>query len=619
MSLLGWNASAWPRRILVLGGIRSGKSELAEALVTAPERSPGDDAATDGPSPEDVATAADRSSEDVATGAVRYIATAAAGQDPEMAERIARHRARRPEHWRTEELGDEPQRLAALISDADHEDTLIVDDLGGWLTATLDAAGWAPSSADAPVAALVDAVHAAAARLVLVSPEVGWSVVPATDAGRAFADATGEANHALAEACDAVVLVVAGQPVWLKGGPAAVEAATSPAAGSVVAAAPAPAAPQERAPASATAQETAAASVASQETEPGQAADAFTAPTVALPLVGASVTIEPGMVLPMPDDNAATVVKSRLELLDVPGAAGLGALARAVSFVAATQTSASPRPFGQVRAYLLRCDHEGRLSAGEDTARADRRVREAQAGGAPLGSLAIDAGVPVTVVELPPASPVEAGPVMDRDRIDAAMRDGWRLADQVADEGCDAVVLASCGAGADAAATAVISAVTSTEPAALLDHVMAEPNGRGRRFDDAAWMERCVALRDALRRVDIRSRDPRTLLAMLGGPDLAVATGLLLGAAARRTPVLLDGPVGVAAALLARDFAGQVRYWCLLVDDGGHPAVKVAARALDLEPVVNLGLGLGEGTGALASLPLLRSALTLSTLAGADA
>ncbi|MGV0744578.1 bifunctional adenosylcobinamide kinase/adenosylcobinamide-phosphate guanylyltransferase [Mycolicibacterium sp. XJ870] len=173
-------------RILVLGGIRSGKSQWAESAVR--------DAAGD-------------------TTPVRYLATGpAADSDPAWAARVAAHRARRTAHWHTVETTD----LAADLP-ADPATPTLVDDIGGWLTATLDRrGGWAGASVSDDVAALVDAVGAFAAPLVLVSPEVGLTVVPATEAGRRFADELGTVNQRLAEVCDRVVLVVAGQPLTVK-------------------------------------------------------------------------------------------------------------------------------------------------------------------------------------------------------------------------------------------------------------------------------------------------------------------------------------------------------------------------------------------------------------------
>ena len=112
-----------------------------------------------------------------------------------------------------------------------------------------------------------------------------------------------------------------------------------------------------------------------------------------------------------------------------------------------------------------------------------------------------------------------------------------------------------------------------------------------------------------------RPASAKDILAELGGGDMAVATGVLLGATARRVPVLLDGPVGLAAGMVSRDLAGQTRHWCLLADHGGHPAVRLAADVLGLTPLLDLRLDLGEGANALAALPLLRSVLALAGVA----
>jgi adenosyl cobinamide kinase/adenosyl cobinamide phosphate guanylyltransferase len=181
------------RRALVLGGIRSGKSEFAEALVSS-------SAESRWPSP--------------AAPAVTYVATARPEPgDPAWTARIDAHRDRRPAGWITAEVGDEPSALLDLLTGADPDATLLVDDVGGWV---------APQVTDVttfdPIAAgLADAVRKCAARLVLVSPEVGLSVVPGTAIGLAFADALGRTNRSIATECDAVVLVVAGNAVPVKG------------------------------------------------------------------------------------------------------------------------------------------------------------------------------------------------------------------------------------------------------------------------------------------------------------------------------------------------------------------------------------------------------------------
>lgn len=168
-------------RTLVLGGIRSGKSQWAESAFRQRH-------------------------------AVRYIATGpGAGDDAAWARRIADHRQRRPESWSTVETAD----LAGSLR-LDPETPTIVDDVAGWLTAVLDRRGWDSGPLSDDVGGLVEAVEQTSADLVLVSPEVGLSVVPATESGRRFADELGTLNRRLADACDRVVLIVAGQPLWIK-------------------------------------------------------------------------------------------------------------------------------------------------------------------------------------------------------------------------------------------------------------------------------------------------------------------------------------------------------------------------------------------------------------------
>ncbi|WP_338595265.1 bifunctional adenosylcobinamide kinase/adenosylcobinamide-phosphate guanylyltransferase [Saccharopolyspora sp. SCSIO 74807] len=179
------------RRTLVLGGARSGKSAHAEGLVAAED--------------------------------VSYLATSR--QDPsdaEWTERIAAHVARRPAAWRTVEAGDPEVLVQALRTATEHGPTLLVDDLATWLTGVLDdASAWdrdpaAMRAVDAHCDALAAAVVECAARLVLVSAEVGLGIVPATRSGRLFRDRLGALNARLAEDCDAVLLLVAGVPLTLR-------------------------------------------------------------------------------------------------------------------------------------------------------------------------------------------------------------------------------------------------------------------------------------------------------------------------------------------------------------------------------------------------------------------
>jgi adenosylcobinamide kinase / adenosylcobinamide-phosphate guanylyltransferase len=173
-------------RTLVLGGIRSGKSQWAERAIAETT---------------------------VAGQAVHYLATGAAPDgDAEWSARIAAHRARRPSHWSTVETVDVPKQLRSAAGSP-----TLVDDIGGWLTAVMDRRdAWTTGSVVADMDELIDAVGAFGSPLALVSPEVGLTVVPPTAAGRRFADELGGLNQRLAGLCDRVVLVVAGQPLTVK-------------------------------------------------------------------------------------------------------------------------------------------------------------------------------------------------------------------------------------------------------------------------------------------------------------------------------------------------------------------------------------------------------------------
>jgi nicotinate-nucleotide--dimethylbenzimidazole phosphoribosyltransferase len=333
----------------------------------------------------------------------------------------------------------------------------------------------------------------------------------------------------------------------------------------------------------------------------------WAAPTMSLPVVATGLVIQPAMELPMPAEAAGADALDRLATLDIPGA-GLGNLAQVVDFAAATQGTPAPEPWRSVRVMLVHGDHSGGAAAGTVPGESTRRADQARSGEGPLARLAAEAGATLQVIDAPTAAPIEAGPALVETAVDAALRYGWQLAEDAVEAGVRVIVLGACGAGSETASAAVLAATAGAEPAAVLARVL-EPGGL---VDDTAWMIRCATVRDALHRTRRGTRTAKEVLAELGGGDIAIATGILLGATARRTPVLLDGPVGVAAGLISRDLAGQARHWCLLADHGGHPTVKHAADVLGLTPLFDLRMDLGEGAAALATLPLLRSALALA-------
>jgi len=171
--------------ILVLGGVRSGKSRWAEQLATAQPP-------------------------------VLYLATAQAGDD-EMTRRIAAHRQHRPTDWQTVE---EPWDLAAVVSRQEGTGSLLLECVGLWLTNLLVGLPARPALDDAEVrlaaAGLAQALQAAQGRAVVVSNEVGCGIMPLNALARRFGDLLGETNQQLAAVARDVYLCVAGLPVRIK-------------------------------------------------------------------------------------------------------------------------------------------------------------------------------------------------------------------------------------------------------------------------------------------------------------------------------------------------------------------------------------------------------------------
>ena len=177
---------------------------------------------------------------------------------------------------------------------------------------------------------------------------------------------------------------------------------------------------------------------------------------------------------------------------------------------------------------------------------------------------------------------------------------GVALADEEIDAGADLLIIGDMGIGNTTTAAAITGLLA---PADLLSVV-----GRGTGIDDATWMRKAAAVRDAMRRGKPHKGTPLELLATIGGPDIATMVGLLLGAAARRTPVILDGTVISAAALIAHRVAYKSRDWWQAGHRSTEPAHSAALGRLDLTPLLDLQMRLGEGTGALLTIPLIASA-----------
>jgi nicotinate-nucleotide--dimethylbenzimidazole phosphoribosyltransferase len=301
----------------------------------------------------------------------------------------------------------------------------------------------------------------------------------------------------------------------------------------------------------------------------------------------------------------------------------LGKLGAAAVWAAGVQGAVPPRPFRAPRVVVVAADH-GVAALGVSASPAGasvRRARAAASGEGVYARLAFAAGATVRVADVGLTEGFDGGDVplrrgsgvlgredtLTAAEAQAAFDRGRAIADAEADAGVDLIVPAVVGVGASSPAAVVVAALCDEEPAAMTGR------GSGSGIDDETWMRKCVAVRDGLRRARQAGTDPMALLAAAGGADLAAVAGLLLQAAVRRTPALLDGVTVLAAALVAREVRATAAEWWFAPHAGDDPAEQAARRLLGLEAVADLGLRLGDGTGALVVLPLLHTVLDLPT------
>ncbi|MCB0950053.1 MAG: nicotinate-nucleotide--dimethylbenzimidazole phosphoribosyltransferase [Mycobacterium sp.] len=332
-------------------------------------------------------------------------------------------------------------------------------------------------------------------------------------------------------------------------------------------------------------------------------------------------------VIAPPDAEAANAARERHTTLTKPIGA-LGRLEDLSVWVAACQGSCPPNQFARARVVVFAADH-GVADAGVSAYPAEvtaAMVANFEAGGAAVNVLAALAGAGVRVVDIAvdtaePLSPaigthkvrrrsgnIAVADALTPDEVVEAIEAGRQIADEEVDGGADLLIAGDMGIANTTPATTLVAALTDTEPVLAV--------GRGTGIDDAGWARKTAAVRDALYRTRGLSADPIALLRICGGADLAAITGFCAQAAVRRTPLLLDGVVVTAAALAAERLAPGAKQWWQAGHRSTEPAHSLALRALELDPIVELEMRLGEGTGALVALPVLRAAVgTLASMA----
>lgn len=299
----------------------------------------------------------------------------------------------------------------------------------------------------------------------------------------------------------------------------------------------------------------------------------------------------------------------------------LGRLEELGAWVAACQKANPPRVFQRPRVVVFAGDH-GIAARGVSAYPAQVTAQMVTAfadGVAAVNVLASAAGATVRVVDV--AVDADTGEPVSRHKVRrgcgaidvedalteeetaAAVQAGRDIADDEVDGGADLLVAGDMGIGNTTPAAVIVAALTGAEPVAVI--------GRGSGVDDQGWMRKVCAIRDALRRVRPLLPDPLALLRTVGGADFAAMAGFLAQAAVRRTPVVLDGLAVGAAAMVAEELAPGARAWWVAAHLAAEPAHAFVLEHLGLTPLLDLGMRLGEGTGALAALPLVQAAARL--------
>jgi nicotinate-nucleotide--dimethylbenzimidazole phosphoribosyltransferase len=315
-----------------------------------------------------------------------------------------------------------------------------------------------------------------------------------------------------------------------------------------------------------------------------------------------------------PDEAAREVMRTRLAELAVP-AAGLGRLEALAIWLAGARGDGQARPIERARVVVFAGDH-GVASLGVSATAPEQalavtaaRVKQIEDGGGAVGVLARLHGATVRVVDVSvgrPSGRVDKEDAATRKEIEEAFRLGMSIADAEADSGADVLIPALVGVGGSTVASALSGVLTGKDAAAV--------TGRGSGVDDTAWMRKCAAVRDAMRRGRPVLGDQLELLAKIGGRDFAAMTGFLLQAVIRRVPVLLDGVTTTACAMLVQRIAYRSPQWLLAGALSPEPAHKSALDRLSLEPLVE-GYDVRQAEGALGllALPMLKAAAALAT------
>ena len=299
-----------------------------------------------------------------------------------------------------------------------------------------------------------------------------------------------------------------------------------------------------------------------------------------------------------PDEHVEQLARERQLQLTKPAGA-LGRLEDLGVWVSACQGQCPPKPLEDCRVIVFAGDH-GVSASGVSAYPTEVSIQmhaNINAGGAGVNAIAGVAGASVTSVDISldheaegpfrvrrSCGSIDVEDAMTQEECDRAIEAGIKLADDAIDEGADVLIAGDLGIGNTTPAAVLIGAVTGSEPVTVV--------GRGTGIDDEGWKRKTAAVRDAMFRVRRLRNDPVEVLRRASSPDMTAMAAFLAQAAVRRTPVILDGVVATAAALLADQMAPGARAWWVAGHRSAEPAHSIALRHLGLEPLLERFLAL---------------------------
>jgi nicotinate-nucleotide--dimethylbenzimidazole phosphoribosyltransferase len=324
--------------------------------------------------------------------------------------------------------------------------------------------------------------------------------------------------------------------------------------------------------------------------------------------------------IPTLDKDAYAAARTRLDGLVKP-LGSLGRLEDLAAWLSAAHGCVPPRELADVRVVVFAGDHGVTRSAVSAYPReiTAAMVRVFLAGKSGVNVLAGLVGAKVRVVDIAvdddldgvPAEVLahkirrSSGSIDVEDALapgeaERAFEAGRAIADAEIDGGADLLIPGDMGIGNTTVCAALV--------AALLGSPAEDVVGTGTGVDEEGRALKIAVVEAALARAGSRAGSPFDLLTALGSACAAATAGFLVQAAVRGVPVLLDGVFSGAAALVAREIAPGAEQWWLAGHRSTEPSQALALKALGLEPILDLGLRLGEGSGAVQAVPALRAA-----------